>query len=340
MAKKISIFFIIITLIAIGYTQVFAADREGPIEASVFVKQIFDLSVKPISLDFGEVESSAKAIKSLTISCQTNNNNQWELSIVLQSPLTSGTFIIPNENFRWEKESSIGSGRWNVGRGYVDTTPYTFYSSGNDEYITPTGSPINFNLRFYVDVPMSQASGVYSTVMEVKMKDTITNQEVLAYLDVSVNVRARFALSVSSGGGGSVSGGGGYGRLSVSTSSLIFGKVEPGRTTERKELYITCSTNNNNPWSVSIHAISELTSESYTIPNDNFRWYDSQGVVRSMVTTPYTFYVSSPDEYITTLPVELCLGFEVNVPPTQPPGRYTTTLLLTMTETGAPIPPR
>lgn len=320
-AKEISILLVAVASMLLMSIEVFAADREALLNATVFVKQIFAIEATPLSIDFGSLEPGPDSItgaKDLSIFCETNNNNPWEVSIALTSPLSSGMFTIPNGSFLWRGKSS-GSGTWHIQAGHLDTTPLTLYSSGNDEFITP--SPVELNLQFEVNIPTNQAAGEYSATVLVKMKDTSTNQEIITDpVSITLKVKPRFTMSVS-------------------PSSLEFGRVEPGQATESEELYIACSTNNNNPWNVSIHAISELTSEIFTIPNENFRWrYKETGYGTSMDTAPFVFYKCSIDEYITPTPVELYLTFNVNIPPTQPVGRYRTTLVLTMTEAGEPTP--
>jgi len=319
--KNLYIFLLIIPILIFSLNiEVFAVDLTQPLDATVFVEQVFTMSATPLSIDFGSVDpdpDSSTETKTLFISCDTNNNNRWEMSIGLTSPLTSTIFVIPNQNFHWEGESSNGSGRWNTGTGHLDIVPQIFYSSGNNEFVT--SSPVEFILRLRVDIPQSQAAGTYSTTMFVKMKDTSTSQEVITPLNVTLKVIPKFTMSAS-------------------PSSLEFGQISPGQATGAKKLSISCSTNNNNPWSVSIHATSELASGVYTIPNENFYWgeietgYGETGYGRTMTTTPYTFYRSSIDEYITSSPVGLYLSFNINIPPRQPPGKYMTTLVLTMTE--------
>lgn len=127
--------------------------------------------------------------------------------------------------------------------------------------------------------------------------------------------------------------------ISASPSSLDFGSVDPGTTTAPKDLYVACSTNNNNPWSVSISVLSELTSGTFTIPNNEFNWWGwtpGSGSWHAgtgyFSTTPFTFYDAGSDEYITSSPVELHLTFNIDVPSNQPAGTYATTIVLTMSE--------
>jgi len=229
MVEYIPIFLVIISsIMLLGCNEIFAAEVQAHLDATVFIKQIFEVSATPLSIDFGEVDpgpNSTTATKTLNVSCSTNNNNSWEVSITLGSPLTCGILTIPNENFRWEGSSS-GSGKWYAGTGYLDTTPHIFYSASINEYITFT--PIESTMRLYVNIPPGQPAGTYSAIMYLKMKDTVTHEEVTSPVDISLKVKPKFTLSVF-------------------PSNLEFGKVAPGQITESKILHITCSTNNNRP---------------------------------------------------------------------------------------------
>ena len=320
--KKIPIFLVAAVLMLSARIDIFAAEIPGVLETTVFVEQIFTVSAASLSIDFGSVDPEPDTVtdmKVLKFYCQTNNNNLWKVSIELTSPLSSEMlFTIPNENFLWRGEST-GAGRWpNGNEGHLDTTPITFYSSGNEEFVTP--APIEFTFQFEVNIPENQAAGTYSTTMVLTMKDISTSQEVeTPPINVSVTVNPRLFITAN-------------------PSSLDFGAIDPGQTTEAKRLAIACSANNNNPWSVSIHATSELTSETYTIPNENFQWSIVQtgggltGHGGAMITTPYTFYRCSIDEYITSPSLIIYLDFKIKVPPKQPIGQYITTLVLTLTE--------
>lgn len=126
--------------------------------------------------------------------------------------------------------------------------------------------------------------------------------------------------------------------ISANPSILNFGNVDPGATTESKDLYVVCATNNNMPWSVSINITSELTSGTATIPNDNFNWWGAAGSgvwnpgTGNLSAAPFTFYQAGSQDYITNPNVELHLMFNIDIPQNQAAGTYSTTLILTMTE--------
>lgn len=160
---------------------------------------------------------------------------------------------------------------------------------------------------------------VFTSFFAGSIEDALASQQ-LENMQATVGVNAVFSISAS-------------------PPSLDFGSVDPGTTTSPKDLYVACSTNNNNPWSVSLSVLSELTSGTFTIPNEEFNWWGwtpGSGTWHAgtsyLSTTPFTFYEAGSGEYITSSPVELHLTFNIDVPPNQPAGTYTTTIVLTMSE--------
>lgn len=160
---------------------------------------------------------------------------------------------------------------------------------------------------------------VFVSIFICPINDLLASQE-LSNLDASVGVNPVFTITVS-------------------PPTLNFGNVDPGTTTEAKDLYVSCVTNNNKPWSVSINIVSELTSGTITIPNDNFNWWgwaSGSGTWNAgtghMATSPFVFYQAGSNDYITSPNVELHLTFNVAIPQNQAAGTYSTTLVLTMTE--------
>ena len=315
----------------VTFTCIFAISAEvcatqvfGNLDAQVGVNSVFSVSTSSPSLNFGNIDpdpggTTTDPPQNLYLFCNTNDNNEWELSISVLSPLTSGGDTIPNENFHFWGWG--GNGAWDLGPGHLETVPHIFYTANTSEYITPFPAPLSFTLQFNVDISGGQPAGVYTTSIVLKMRDKVTSKEIEEIAYVTLGVNPSFSISVT-------------------PSSLNFSQTDPGITTETKELYVACSTNNNNSWSVNLKVISELTSGSYTIPNANFHW--SQGslvgggtwdTTKNYVDTiPHPFYSSGPGEEITTLPVELILEFSVDVPAAQVAGTYITTLILTMTE--------
>ena len=127
--------------------------------------------------------------------------------------------------------------------------------------------------------------------------------------------------------------------FNVFPTSLDFTSADPGTTTGIKELTLWCSSNNNSAWSLQLSNLAELTSATFTIPNDNFNWWGwSEGSgawhegTTNLSTTPFTFYDCGLNEYITVNSVVIHLSFNVDIPGNQAAGSYSSTLVLTMTE--------
>lgn len=288
--------------------------------ATVSINSIFTMSASQPSLNFGNVNPgpTTTPTREFYLFCESNNNNLWQLSISLIAPLTSDGSTIPNQGFNWWGWTNNGSGTWNGGSGDLDTSSHTFYSASSSEWIT--SAPIQHTMQFNVDIPEGQAVGIYTTTVIVRMRDTVTSQEVEQIIYVTLGVNPSFALAVN-------------------PTSLDFAATMPGVTTGEKGLHLSCSTNNNTPWSVNMKVISELTSGAFTIPNESFKWnghsegsgtfYTGSGHVSAEA---FTFYDAGMGEYVTSAPVELFLNFYVEVPPNQVAGSYTTILVFTMTE--------
>lgn len=321
-AKAIIVLVTAVTFALSISIEIFAAEDRAYLNATVYVKPIsatplgggtaLMVSVSPLIIDLGNADTGGVTdTKQFNVSCETNCNHRWELTLELVSSLTSGIFAVPNTELYWGG-SQTGYGEF-IG-GHLDTFPTIIYTASPGQYITT--SPVVFNLRLYASIPSNQAAGSYDTSLLVRMRDTVTNEQEVASVNITLNVNSTFTMSVS-------------------PTSIEFGKVEPGQATEAKGVYVTCSTNNNTPWNVSIHAVSELASGIDVIPLENFRWsFQDTGYGRSMTTTPFEVYKSKIDEYITSSPVNLYLSFDVNVPKNQPGGQYNSTLVVTMTEEG------
>ncbi len=288
--------------------------------ASVSIKSIFSMSASQPSLNFGNVNPgpTTTSTREFYVYCESNNNNQWELSIQLLAPLASDNSTIPDENFNWWGWTNNGSGTWDGGSGNLDTVPHTFYTAGSNEWLT--SAPVQHTLQFNVDIPQGQAVGIYTASLILKLRDTATFQEIEEIIYVTLGINPSFALAIN-------------------PSSLDFPATLPGVTTGEKTLHLSCSTNNNTPWSLNMKVISELTSGVYTIPNEAFKWNGSSGGSGTFYsgagyigTEPFTFYEAGPDEFVTSAPVEAFLNFYVDVPQNQVAGSYTTTLVFTMTE--------
>lgn len=323
-AKKISIFaafLFAITFLVPAKTGHAQSQVTENMTAAVNVNSIFSVAASGTSLNFGNVNPgpTTTGTNDLFLFCESNNNNDWIVEIYLLSPLTSDGSTIPNEEFNFWGWTTNGSGTWTQPSGnHLDTIPHTFYNAAGADLLT--SSPVELTLKFNIDIPAAQPVGVYTTSIIINMRDSVTAQEVEKVIYVTVGVNPSFSISAH-------------------PSSLDFSTTDPGTTTETKNLYIACSSNNGIQWHVDMNVIAELTSSTFTIPNSAFKWngstsgtgvfYPGTGYLSN---TPFTFYEAGVGEYVTTSPVELFLNFYVEIPPNQIAGLYTTTLVLTMTE--------
>jgi hypothetical protein len=168
---RISIIFVaFFTFFVAGSVEdVLASQQLENMQATVGVNAVFSISATPPSLDFGSVDpGTTTPAKDLYVTCSTNNNNPWSVSIGVLSELTSGTFTMPNEEFNWWGWTP-GGGTWHVGTGYLSTAQFTFYEASSDEYIT--SSPIELHLTFNIDVPSNQPAGTYATTIVLTMSE-------------------------------------------------------------------------------------------------------------------------------------------------------------------------
>lgn len=321
MYRKLPIFLVVFIFVFLfaGPMPLYAAQDVANMSASVSVNSRFEMGIFPTSLDFPAKDPEQTTdIRETTLWCSSNNNNPWVVEIYNLSELTSGAYTISNDNFNWWGWST-GSGAWHAGTGKMSTTPFICYEAGMNEYITTT--TVEIHLGFNVNIPANQPAGIYTSAMIVKMRDTSTFQEVEHTLNVTVEVNPKLTMSLSE-------------------ANLYFGEVDPNSTTDTKALYLFCETNANSSWEVRISVISPLTSETYTIPNENFHWWgwatNGSGTWNPgtgyLDTSPQTFYNCGIDEVVTSSPIEITLQFNIGVPKTQAMGTYSTTMVLTMTE--------
>lgn len=162
--------FKIIILICLSIpSSLHASQQDTPLTATVNVESVFKISIQSQAIDFGTVEpgfSSAK--RNIGISCVTNNNRTWSVSLYAQSPLSYEGYEIPNSNFKWEIQVIEGTGQA-AQSGVMDIMPVNFYIAGMDDYITET--PVELMLSLSIDVPQGQVAGQYSTVVVITMHE-------------------------------------------------------------------------------------------------------------------------------------------------------------------------
>ncbi len=298
-----------------------AAEATKTAAASVTVNPVFSITAVPLNLNFGNVDveyTPDTPVKDFQVNISNNHNNPWGVTIKTLTPLTSGAYTIPNENFTYWGYG--GTGTWDLGPGHLETDPVNpFYTPLSTDRMT---DPTTLTLQFVVNIPLGQAAGVYTTSILLTMKDQSTDEEIEQIVYASVGIPPVFSISAE-------------------PPAINFGTTNPGATTETKNLYLSCLTNNENPWNVSMRVVSELTAGVYTVPNENFHWRQEGSLNGSgtwyagtgyLDTLAYKFYDSGPGEDITISPVELLLELDVAVPANQTRGTYTTTLIVTMSE--------
>jgi len=128
--------------------------------------------------------------------------------------------------------------------------------------------------------------------------------------------------------------------ITVSPSTIDFGAIDPGTTTEEKRITIECKTNDNKEWFVSLNCTAPFTSGENVILNEgNFTWNATttgNGTIDEgtgfMDIVPFDFYAASMDEYITITPVSLYIDLKLFIPEMQAPGLYETAVLFTIYE--------
>ncbi len=163
------IYIIIAAFLVLSPGNLFSSQQDTPLTASVSVNSVFKISLQTTMLDFGAVEpGSSSARKDVIVSCSTNNNRAWSVSIGVRAPLTFESYEIANSNFKWNATLQNGGGQI-TGAGQMNTTPIDFYVAGTDDYITE--DPVNLNLSLYVDVPSGQVAGKYTTVVLITMHE-------------------------------------------------------------------------------------------------------------------------------------------------------------------------
>lgn len=162
--------FKIIILICLSIPgPLYASQQDTPLTATVNVESVFKISIQSSSIDFGAVEpGSSSAKKNVGISCLTNNNRSWSVSLYAQSPLSYDAYEIPNSNFKWETQVTEGTGQA-AQSGIMGITPVNFYIAGMDDYITET--PVELVLSLSIDVPQGQVAGQYGTVVVITMHE-------------------------------------------------------------------------------------------------------------------------------------------------------------------------
>jgi hypothetical protein len=150
-----------------------ATPQSQSITVTVFVQGEFAMSINTDSFDFvgltpgksGEMSNS----DGVRVVADSTNGNPWYLKVATTRPLTSGTNMIPNDDFSWYGTSE-GKGEW---KGSAEKD---FASSDNTAYIsTPTeadeAAKVVNKFKFRLNVPEDTKPGEYTTVVMFSMTE-------------------------------------------------------------------------------------------------------------------------------------------------------------------------
>lgn len=129
----------------------------------------------------------------------------------------------------------------------------------------------------------------------------------------------------------------GFAQLILEPDELSLGMAQPGESTDPTALGITCMTNLNEPWSLSMHVDDPLRTETdeFVILNSNVNWrlLNSDGemvLYGTMPSEPFVIYTAGMEDYVTETPIELALIFSIDIPQGQAKGAYSTLITVTM----------
>lgn len=135
-----------------------------------------DISTDNRSLFFGlmhlgeEKELTQSGAYHNQITCKSTNGRSWYLKISLLQPLSCGVETIPLDYFKWQLV-------WTNGKGMTispyqlkpfNLIPDSVYISGADE---TSGSPIDFQFKYYLKIPEMQISGVYNATIRFTLTE-------------------------------------------------------------------------------------------------------------------------------------------------------------------------
>jgi hypothetical protein len=150
----------------------FGATRTAQI--SVTVGQFFRLSVDRGIIDFeklrpGDTKDNTP-VEGIVLTSKSNIGNPWFLKISNDNPLSSGPYIIPNNNLIWYGWTD-GAGAW-YGRGTDSMSPMPmlmYASAATEGNNLPKGT--NNHLKFKITIPNGQQSGRYTTTVKLTMTE-------------------------------------------------------------------------------------------------------------------------------------------------------------------------
>lgn len=168
--KRHIFYFVAIFLVIPLHSLTFAQQESPltPLTATVEVEEVFGIEIENNFVDFGKAlpGSSVSGDSSVTISCATNANVQWTLTVQANPPFTYQTYQIPNSNFSWEAALVEGSGQI-IEAGGMSQDPQDVYIAGRDDLITV--DPVELSVTFSLFVPQGTLPGKYQSQVTFSM---------------------------------------------------------------------------------------------------------------------------------------------------------------------------
>jgi len=157
------------------FIPAFALQRpqSSNITISVIVQGSFNIMVSTDSFDFARLmpgqtgESSRK--EGILVAGTSTSGNPWYLKVTASNPLTSGSDIIPNDNFTWYGTSE-GQGNWFGGKekNFSDQNNTAYVSSADE---VDLGKMVANKFKFKLHVPEDTKPGVYTTTVMFTMTE-------------------------------------------------------------------------------------------------------------------------------------------------------------------------
>lgn len=228
-------------------------------------------------------------------------------------------------------DGSLGRSNEGAGTKYNYQSYADFSNSYANVYLAAvsesqeTSDEVQPQFKYAVIVPDDQPPGVYDGMIYYKILDVLGGSSKEKSVNVRVTVTNLFQLSIDRG-------------------TVDFETLLPGQEKENvpaEGVIVTAKTNMGNPWHLKISDSSPLTSGPNMIPNSNFYWYGwTDGTGRwygtgedNLSPVPQLVYSSGAGES-NNLPDGTFnhLKFRLKVPQKQRPGKYISTIKLTLTE--------
>lgn len=150
----------------------------SPIERTatinIVVTSIFSMALDRGTADFenmtpGETKDNVP-VEGVIITTKITTGNPWYLKISNNSPLSSGPYVIPNNNLIWYGWTD-GTGTW-YGNGYDQMTfvPTLMYASSASEGMNSPKGTKN-HLKFKLTIPKGQPGGKYLSTVKLTLTE-------------------------------------------------------------------------------------------------------------------------------------------------------------------------